>query len=188
MPYGPRALLVLAALVCASSPLLADADATLDEKVAAVVQSGRPALEALAKRPEVAGAVAARDKAPLDPDAAKALQARWTTPGAKDADFAAYLTGPSAAALRKALGRIPGLTKVFSLDKDGNVVVTAPRCHDFIHGFEPKFLTCMKSGATVVNDPALDLTSKKYSVQISVPMRDDNGAVSGVLVGTFGIK
>jgi hypothetical protein len=187
MRATPTALLFAATFFLLPGASRADDTGALDAKVATIVKNAQAPLEALAAQSGVVAETQARNKAGLDPDAAKALQARWTAPDAKDADFRAYLDNRATPALRKAMKRIPGLSKLFSLDKDGNVVASLPKCHDFIHGYQPKFIECFKGGSLVVNKPALDLTSKKYSVQVSVPVKDASGVI-GVLVGTFGIK
>jgi hypothetical protein len=166
----------------------ADSDATMDERVAAVVKTGQPALEALARQRAVVQDVKARNAESESPDKSLAFQARWLDPATPISEFRPYLDNNSVLAFRRTMRKTRHLSKVISLDKNGNVVASAPKCHDFAHGFEPKFLSCFKTGNTVVNNPALDLTSKKYSVQVSVPVKDDTGAVLGVLVGTFGIE
>jgi hypothetical protein len=186
--HSLKSLLGLAVFGLARAVWADGGDSGLDQKIQNLVQSGQPVLEALAGDKGVIQETLARNAKPLAADDAKALQARWNAATTKDADLAAWLANRSAAAFRKALARKGSLTKVFSLDKDGNVVGSAPKPHDFCHGFEPKFLDCYRSGKALVNPPALDLTSKKYSVQVSVPIRDSSGLVVGVLVGTFAIK
>ncbi|HXB97939.1 MAG TPA: PDC sensor domain-containing protein [bacterium] len=181
-------LLAMAALAPGQAARADGNGASLDEKVAAVVRQGQPTLEALAANRDVVADVLARDRSTLTGDQAKALQARWVAPGPPTADLKPYLENRSAAAFRAASKKTPTLAKVFSLDKAGNVAATAPKCHDFVHGYEPKFLDCYQSGQTKVNKPALDLTSKTYAVQISVPIKDAQGATAGVLVGTFSLK
>jgi hypothetical protein len=188
MPFRPSAFLLLAGLCLAPQVRADDAGASLDEKVAAIVQTGQPALEALAQNKDVVADVVARDQAPLADAAAKAVQALWLAAGPAAPSLKGYLENKSTAAFKAAMRKTPSLAKAFSLDKAGNVVATVPKSHDFVHGFEPKFLDCFKGGKTVVNKPALDLTSKTYSVQISVPVKDGQGATAGVLVGTFAIK
>jgi hypothetical protein len=179
--------LLLAGLSLLAPFVAADDAGSMDAKVAAIVKAAQPALEALAAQPGLAAETEARDKEAMSDEAAKTWQARWTAPGAKDIDFKAYLDNQATPEFKKAMKKVKGLSKLFSLDKNGNVVATVPKCHDFVHGFEPKFSACFKSGQMLVNKPALDLTSKKYSVQISVPIKDASGTI-GVLVGTFGIK
>lgn len=180
-----RTLGSLLAIVLLGAPAWAGDAVTISDKVAKITQTYQDDLESLAKDPAVVADVKAADAKTLDEAAAKALQAKWTSES-KDLAYAKpYLDNASAAAFKKAQQRAP-LSKVFSLDKAGNVVSTVPKCHDFIHGFEPKFLQPFQGGKTVVNKPSIDLTSKKASVQISVPVKDGD-AVVGVLVGTFAL-
>jgi hypothetical protein len=179
--------MILGSSLLAAAPAFAGDDASLDAKVAAIAQRAQPALEALAADKDLVAETAARNAENMSDDASKALQARWIAPAAKDADFRAYLDNKSTRAFQKAMKKSKGLSKLFSMDKLGNVVGTLPRCHDFVHGYQPKFLESYKSGKTIVNKPALDLTSKKYSVQISVPIKDGASTI-GVIVGTYGIK
>jgi hypothetical protein len=165
----------------------ADPGAGLDEKVQAILARGQAPLEHLAKDPAVLSDILARNAQARSAEQSRSMQALWTTADAGSPLIKPYLDNASALAFKKAMKLHPGLSKVFSLGKDGAVVATVPKCHDFIHGFEPKFLVCFKSGTTHVNEPALDLTSKQYSVQVSVPVKDGQGVVQGVLVGTFGI-
>jgi hypothetical protein len=181
-------LLLLATMSLAPLAQAGDAGPSLDDKVAAIVQKGQPALEALAKNKDVVADVLARNQLLLTDEQAKSMQSRWLAPGVAGAELKPYLENKSTAAFHAASLKTAILTKVFSLDKAGNVVATVPKSHDFVHGFEPKFLECFKSGQTKVNKPALDLTSKTYSVQISVPIQDGEGTTVGVLVGTFAIK
>jgi hypothetical protein len=176
---APLALLLLAGTAWSAEAV------AISDRVAAITQEYQAGLEALAQAPALVANVKACNAKPLSADAAKALQARWISP-AKDLAYARpYTDNPAAAAMAAAMKKAP-LTKAFSLDAAGNVAATVPKCHDFIHGFEPKFTQPFHSGATVVNKPALDLTSHKASVQISVPIKE-GGKTIGVLVGTYAL-
>jgi hypothetical protein len=181
--------LSISCLFIAPAVAFGEGDASgIDDKVAAIVAAEKPALEALSQDKSVVQGVLHANAAAWTEDGAKALQARWTDPSSPAPVFAAYENNKSVAAFKKTMKAGKGLSKVFSLDKNGCVVATLPRCHDYIHSYETKFLACFKSGEAVVNKPALDLTSKTYSVQISLPIKDGSGAVIGVLVGTYPIR
>jgi hypothetical protein len=178
-----------ATLLCAGTSLAAEeaAPAKVNKQAAALVSTALPKLEALAGNKDVVAEVLKRNAESMTDALASSIQARWLSADPKDAEFCKpYLENAGSKWLKTSLNAF-GMSKAFSCDKNGNVASTAPKCHDYLHGTQDKFKDPFNSGKTVVNKPAKDLTSHKYSVQVSVPIKHE-GKTVGVLVGTFGLE
>ncbi len=74
-------------------------------------------------------------------------------------------------------------TEAFLCDNKGAVVGEYPKTSDYWQGDEAKFTECynMGSGKIFIGQLAFDESTQAYSVQISVPVKDD-GKTIGVLV------
>jgi len=176
--------LAAVALSAASGMLRCDDDVA----AAKLLKANRPALEALAANPDVVADVRARNAKPLSPEEAGAIQRRWTAADQSDASYATpYLDNRSAAAFKAAMAKCKGLTKVFSLDQAGNIAASVPKAKDFLHGSEGKFSKAFASGKLEANAATADKSTKKWSVQFSLPIRDA-GRTIGVLVATFPLE
>ncbi len=74
-------------------------------------------------------------------------------------------------------------TEVFLCDKRGAVVGESPKTSDYWQGDEDKFVKCYNrgDGNVFIGDLEFDDSTQSYTVQISVPVKD-NGKTIGVLV------
>lgn len=159
----------------------------VNKAAAVLVAQALPKLEALAANKDVVAEILKRNAEPMTDALANSIQARWLSADPQDAAaLKAYVENAGSKALKASLAPL-GMSKAFTCDRNGNVASTAPKCHDYLHGQQDKFKEPFNSGKTVVNKPAKDLTSHKYSVQVSVPVKQGKMTI-GVLVGTFGLE
>lgn len=183
-----KKIILLALLGVLARPVFSDSQGGGSEKAGKAVREYLPLLTRLAAEKNLVRDVQARDNAPLSAEQARKIQAEWIQIGIEDVKKP-YLYGDASQAIRLYEPRIPTLVKCFVLDDQGNVVGAVPECTDFIHGQMDKFLKCYNNGRgrVYVNPPGLDVTTKIYSVQVSVPVFDGTKTI-GVLVATLSLE
>ncbi len=159
-----------------------------NEKALKVAKANLTWIKQLATDPILLADVKSQNDLNLSTSQAQKLQTEWQKIGISES-VKPYLNKPSAAAMRKTMAQKPILIKCFLLDRQGNIVATAPKSRDFIHGTEDKFLKCYNGGdGKVWIGPAmLDVSTKIYSIQVAVPVQDGGKAI-GVLVATLSLE
>lgn len=170
-------------LLALGATLPAFAAPDLAEKIA---RQYLPLLQKLAGEKFLLREVRARNASPLTPEEAQKVENAWTEIGISDLEHP-YLFNPATQVIHGYEYRIPPMFKCFVLDQWGNVVGTDPQSTHFIHGPMDKFLKCYNRGRVYINPPGLDVSTKIYSVQVSVPVFD-RGRTIGVLVATLSLE
>ncbi len=171
-----------------AAPIFSETDGNGSRKVAKVVQKYLPLLQQLAAEKSVVQEVQGRNNSPLSPEQEERIQAEWVQIGHANSEKP-FLYNSASQTIRAYESKIPFMVKCFLLDDQGNVVGTSPECKDFIHGQMDKFLKCYNkgSGRVFVNPAGLDVSTKIYSVQVSVPVWDGPKTI-GVLVATLSLE
>lgn len=163
-------------------------ESIVQNKIKKILHLYLPLIKQMAGEEALIQDVSDRNNTPLKPGEAQKIQKAWVEIGLSDLERP-YLYSPSSETIRGYESRIPGMVKCFILDQQGNVVGTAPKSKDFIHGQMDKFLKCYNhgQGQVYVNPPQLDISTKIYAVQVSVPILDQ-GRTIGVLVATLSLE
>lgn len=135
------------------------------------------------ENPVIVQAVKAQNAQGMTLEEIKSLDERWmNTPGI--ADFMKpYLENDCAKELRKLQESAPYFAEIFVTDNQGGLVAATDKTSDYWQGDEAKFTECFKGeeGVLYIADVEFDESTQTYSVQVSVPVRDE-GKVIGVLV------
>jgi hypothetical protein len=148
-----------------------------------------PTLQKLAAEKTVIDDIQAQNALGMTAADAQALQDKWSKSIGIPEYVKPYLEKPSCKTMKAYMAQVPVMVKCFTLDGQGNIVGTVPKSHDFIHGTENKFTNCFNQGKgkVVVNPAQLDISTKIYSVQISVPVMSDSKTI-GVLIATLSLE
>jgi len=74
---------------------------------------------------------------------------------------------------------------VFLCDKRGAVVGESPKTSDYWQGDEEKFVECYNrgDGNVFIGDLEFDDSTQSYTVQISIPVKDDGKTIGVLIVG-----
>lgn len=98
------------------------------------------------------------------------------------------LTGPCADRVRQLASASPFYGESFVMDDQGALVCANVKTSDYWQGDEAKWQKSFNGGkgATFIDRPRMDDSTKEHLAQISLPIRDASGKVIGAL--TVGIK
>ncbi len=135
---------------------------------------------------------AAATLAGLQPDLEKLDQA-WRQADAADDDtaplVAARLAGPLADGLRQLRARFPDNREVFVTDRFGAVVAATNRTSDYVQSDEDWWQTAYAAGrgGLFIGQPEYDDSAGLMGIDLAVPVRDQAGAVIGVLRTTYAV-
>lgn len=157
-------------------------------RVKAAVKKYLPVIRQLAAEKTVVADIEEQESQKMTPEQAQKIQADWVQIGIADS-VQPYLSKPSCATIKGYQDRLPTAVKFFTLDDQGNVVASLPKSHDFIHATEDKYIQCYNGGRgkVVVGKASIDVSTKIYSFQVSVPVLD-GGRTVGVLVATLSLE
>lgn len=137
------------------------------------------------ENPVIVQAVKAQNAKGMTLEEIKALDERWiNTPGI--ADFIKpYLENECAKELRKLQESAPYFAEIFVTDNQGGLVAATDKTSDYWQGDEAKFTECFKGeeGVLYIADVEFDESTQTYSVQISVPVRDEGKVIGVIVVG-----
>ncbi len=183
-----KKIILLTLLGVMATPVFSDPPREGSGKIGKVVRKYLPLLQQLAMEKTLVQEVLARDNAPLSTELAEKIQAEWVQIGHAESEKS-YLYNGASQVICAYESKIPSMIKCFVLDDQGNVVGTVPECSDFIHGQMNKFSQCYNNGKgrVFVNPAGLDVSTKIYSVQVSVPVSDGSKTI-GVLVTTLSLE
>ena len=151
-----------------------------------IIQKYLPVLERLAGEDTLIQEIQARNGSPLPPLEEEKIEREWVEIGISDLERP-YLHNPACDEIRQYEPKIPPMFKCFVLDCRGNVVGTVPQSHNFSHGKMEKFLKCYNRGKVYVGPEGLDISTKIYSVQVSVPVIQE-GKTIGVLIASLSLE
>jgi hypothetical protein len=159
-----------------------------DEKTQKVVRQCLPFLEQIAREKNIIADVLIHNASPLSPDQIQRDQEDWKKIGITDFKQT-ILFSQSSDVIRQYEPRLPLMVKCFVLDQQGDVVGAVPQSNSFAHGKMDKFLKSFNQGRgrIYVNEPALDISTHIYSVQVSVPIFS-GGQTIGVLTATLSLE
>lgn len=116
------------------------------------------------------------------------LDKKWVQTQKVDEWTGSFINNPCADYLRtlqyKESGKMTMYPEIFVMDRQGCIVAETNRTSDFWQGDEDKFIDSFAGGkgAIFIAEPAFDESSRKYVVQVSVPVLDpDNGNAIGAM-------
>lgn len=177
-----------------SSIILNSVSAEENELLSVIKRITYGKIAPLANQPAIINAVKAANKEATRPsDEIMRLDKKWRETKDIDEWIGGFLNNPCADYLRrfqKDAARGGGISlygEIFVMDKQGNIVAETGRTSDYWQGDEDKFVKSFAGGkgAVFIDEPAYDDSSKKYSVQVSVPVRDPDTkkAIGAITVG-----
>lgn len=150
-----------------------------------VLELANAKLLKLGSDPAIVKAVQAENAKGKSLAAIRELDAKWiATPGV--ADFMRALIdsecGKHLAAFKKSN---PFVSEMFVMDNQGANVAMSERTSDYWQGDEAKFTECVKRGTGVLylSDVKLDDSTQRYSVQVSVPVKDGDAVIGAICIG-----
>ena len=124
----------------------------------------------IASDPGVREAVMASDAASETAEQVRRRDTAWmANPG--DPLRQAIVQAPCSARLRELLKDDPMVVEAFVMNDRGTLVCSATETSDYWQGDEPKWQrTFLEGRDPFVDEPALDASSGKYAIQLSVPV------------------
>jgi hypothetical protein len=142
-------------------------------------------VRAWAQDPTLVAAVRAQDAKKLTLADIQRDDAAWIA-GKADALVKQMTTGPCADRLRE-LAQKAGYGESFVMDNQGALVCATDKTSDYWQGDEAKWTKSFDNGkgATFIDRPRLDESSKEYLAQISVPIMDEGKAIGAITAGSI---
>lgn len=142
-----------------------------------------------AKNPIVVNAVReANTKATKSADEITQLDKKWRATEGVDEWIGAFINNPCANYLRDLQktreGMLVMFSEIFVMDRQGCIVAESNKTSDYWQGDEDKFVKSFADGkgSIFIDEPTFDQSSRKYTSQVSVPVRDpDTGAAIGAI-------
>ncbi len=147
-------------------------------------------IEKWASTPIIVNAVKEQNASGLTLDEIKAIDKEWVA-GERNELVVSLQTNPVGMFLRKKVQSNKGLyTEAFLCEKEGAVVGEYPKTSDYWQGDEKKFTESFNAGnGKVYTGPLLyDESTKSFSIQISVPVKDKNETIGVLIVGIRNIR
>lgn len=158
-------------------------DEEWSERVDAMLVPDIRAVQQLASNRILRDAVMAQNSRNVSLDRIKEMDAEWS--GTSDlTPFKLSLQDSEAGTLLKQSVLLnPSYTELFVTDNQGANVAAYPATSDYWQGDEDKFYEAfVGNGLVWVGELEYDESTRKYSVQVSVPVHDQEGGASGILV------
>jgi hypothetical protein len=126
--------------------------------------------QVIAHDPTVRDAVSASNAAPESPAEVRRRDAFWTA-NRKDPRRQTIVQAPCSARLRELVKDDPVVVEAFAMNDRGTLVCSATEISDYWQGDEPKWQRTFVEGRDpFVDEPALDASTGKYAIQVSVPV------------------
>ena len=152
---------------------------------AAIVEFAQNELMRWGENPVIVKAVKDQNAQGMTLEDIQALDERWVkTPGI--ADFMKpYLENECAQELQKLQSSAPYFAEIFVTDNQGGLVAATGKTSDYWQGDEAKFTECFRGeeGVLYISDVEFDESTQTYSVQISVPVREEGKVIGVIVVG-----
>jgi len=148
-----------------------------------------PQVRSMAQDATVVGAVVAQNARHLDMGFIRRVDREWQATVGVSGFMKKHLESPCARALRAAAARMPAVVEAFAMDARGALVCSIAKTSDYWQGDEPKWQRSFAggSGGELVDGPLFDESSQRYSIQISVPVKDGD-RVGGALTVGFSLE
>ena len=123
----------------------------------------------IARTPEVVAFVVAKNAEAEPMERVRRQDQRWA-----DSPLRKTLTqNPCASALKKLTASDPVVVEVLLMDNQGALVCASAETTDYYQGDEAKWQKTFQEGLDpFIDTPALDSSSGKYAIQVSVPVAD----------------
>ena len=139
--------------------------------------------------PIIVNAVKEQNEAGITLDEIKALDRGWVAGENKEL-VSNILANPVSTFLRKKVLSKGLYTEAFLCDKKGAVVGEYPKTSDYWQGDEKKFTESFnaKNGKVYTGPLLYDESTKSFSIQISVPVKDKNETIGVLIVGVRNIR
>jgi hypothetical protein len=126
--------------------------------------------EAIARDPAVRDAVTASNAAPEPPAVVRRRDAAWIA-NRKDPLRQAIVQAPCSGRVRELVKDDPLVVEAFVMNDRGTLVCSVAETSDYWQGDESKWQRTFVAGDDpFVDEPALDASSGKYAIQVSVPV------------------
>jgi|YelNatPaOPRAMG01_1025707.scaffolds.fasta_scaffold200046_1 C4-dicarboxylate-specific signal transduction histidine kinase len=171
--------------VLASLLAVSGAAFSAEKAPAAIVEFAQNELMRWGENPVIVKAVKDQNARGMTLEEIQALDERWVkTPGV--ADFMKpYLENECAQELQKLQSSAPYFAEIFVTDNQGGLVAATGKTSDYWQGDEAKFTECFKGeeGVLYISDVEFDESTQTYSVQISVPVREEGKVIGVIVVG-----
>lgn len=185
-----KSVLVVSVTILTAFFCLAAVTDEMGPKMKKLVDSRVRIVERVAVDPVIIKAVREQNQADVSLDEIKQIDEQWLA-GDKE-EFAMGLQENAAGKLLRKRVRSNNMvyTEAFLCDKRGAVVGEYPKTSDYWQGDEEKFTACFNSGDGKVFIGKLedDVSSQSYSVQISVPVKDEGKTIGVLVMGIRNIK
>lgn len=175
----------LAVMLCVFATLISGLVFAAEKAPEEIVVFAQKELMEWGENPVIVQAVKTQNAKGMTLEEIKALDERWVnTPGI--ADFMKpYLENECAKELRKLQESAPYFAEIFVTDNQGGLVAATDKTSDYWQGDEAKFTECFKgeAGTLYISDVEFDESTQTYSVQVSVPVRDEGKVIGVIVVG-----
>lgn len=157
----------------------------VDAQVRATAQAQLPRAQALARDATILKAVAASNGAGESLFEIQRLDAAWRHDGRLPLRRQ-IIAAPCSERLRARVADEPTIVEAFVMDGQGALVCSTVETSDYWQGDEPKWIKTVREGRpSLVEEPALDMSTGIYAIQVSVPVLEGDRRVGAV---TFTLK
>jgi hypothetical protein len=169
----------------AATPASTQATTAAPADQTAKVDKALPLIRKLAADDAIKKAIKAQNAKKTSLDDIKNLDAEWQKATGVIDKMKPYLDNDCVKAIKKHAAELPAIVEAFAMDDQGALVGTMNKTSDFWQGDEDKWTKSFAGGkgAEFVDKPKFDESSQTYSVQVSVPVLDDDKAIGAVTVG-----
>jgi hypothetical protein len=135
---------------------------------------------AIARDPQLVAFVAAKNALQESRQEIRRKDAEWSA--AADHPLRRSLTqGDCGGRLRELVADDGVVVEVLLMDRQGALVCASVAPSDYWQGDEPKWQkTCLEGRDPFVDEPALDASTDRYAVQLSVPVSRDGDCIGAV--------
>jgi len=169
-------LIPIMALVALSGPAVPTASVRIKETAYARVVRA----QAIARDSSIHAAVAASNADVEPPDLVRRRDALWSA-NPRDPLRQAIVQAPCSAKVREMVKDDPLVVEAFVMNDRGTLVCSMIETSDYWQGDESKWQRTFVGGKDpFVEEPALDSSSGKYAIQVSVPIAEAGARVGAV--------
>ena len=148
-----------------------------------------PLVRSMAAEAAVVGAVVAQNGRHQSMAAIEKLDKAWISTRGVTELIRRYMDSPCARALREIAARDPAVVEAFAMDDQGALVCTIAKTTDYWQGDEPKWLKTYQDGREAfVEEPAFDVSTGTYAIQVSVPVVSEAGKRIGAVTLTLKLR
>ncbi len=142
-------------------------------------------LKKYAENPTIVNAVEVQNAKNVPLREIKAIDREWTAGGKKELAVRLQKNSVGLFLHEKIKENKESLAELFLCDRKGAIVGEYPKTTDYWQGDEKKFIECYNggNGKVFVGPLVYDESTKSFSVQISVPVRDGGKTIGALIAG-----